>query len=285
MKIIHTIKEMQIESDRMRAEGLKIGFVPTMGFLHEGHLSLIREAGRHSDRIVVSIYVNPTQFGPKEDFAAYPRDFERDRKLAEAEGTDIIFNPPDAEMYPAGHCTHVDVDGLTETLCGASRPGHFRGVTTVVAKLFAAVKPHIAVFGQKDAQQAAVIRRMTVDLNLDVEIVVAPIVREADGLAMSSRNAYLSGSERAEATVLRKSLLAAEEQFRKGEQDAQALVRSAKMMIESKPSARIDYVSIADPDTLQPVDRARSGGLMAVAVFIGKTRLIDNLILPSTEIV
>jgi len=280
MKIIRTIQEMQAESDRMRSDGLKIGFVPTMGFLHEGHLSLIREAGRRTDRIVVSIFVNPTQFGPKEDFAAYPRDFERDRKLAEAEGTDIIFNPPDTEMYPSGHCTHVDVDGLTETLCGASRPGHFRGVTTVVAKLFTAVKPHVAVFGQKDAQQAAVIRRMTADLNLDVEIVVAAIVRETDGLAMSSRNVYLSPSERADATVLRKSLLAAEELFRKGERDASTLVRSVKSMIESKPSARVDYVELSDPDTLQPMDKARSGGLLAVAVFIGKTRLIDNLILP-----
>jgi pantoate--beta-alanine ligase len=280
MKIIHSIKEMQAESDRLREDGLKIGFVPTMGFLHEGHLSLIREAGRRSDRVVLSIYVNPTQFGPKEDFSAYPRDFERDCRLAEAEGTDVIFGPSDAEMYPAGCCTHVDVDGLTETLCGASRPGHFRGVTTVVTKLFTAVKPHLAVFGQKDAQQAAVIRRMTVDLNLDVEIVIAPIVREADGLAMSSRNVTLSPSERADATVLRQSLLAAGELFRKGERDASVLVRSAKTIIESKPSARIDYVSIADPDTLQPLDRARSGDLMAVAVFVGKTRLIDNLILP-----
>lgn len=280
MKIIHSIKEMQTEADRLRADGLKIGFVPTMGFLHEGHLSLIREAGRRTDRIVVSIFVNPTQFGPKEDFAAYPRDFERDRKLSEAEGTDIIFNPVDTEMYPAGHCTHVDVDGLTETLCGASRPGHFRGVTTIVAKLFTAVKPHVAVFGQKDAQQAAVIRRMTADLNLDVEIVVAPIVREADGLAMSSRNVYLSPSERADAVVLRQSLLAAEELFQKGERDASVLVRSVKSMIESKPSARIDYVALSDPDTLQPTDQARSGDLMAVAVFVGKTRLIDNLILP-----
>ncbi len=251
-----------------------------MGFLHEGHLSLIREAGRRTDRVVVSIFVNPTQFGPNEDFAAYPRDFERDRKLTEAEGADIIFNPAAVEMYPPGHCTHVDVDSLTETLCGASRPGHFRGVTTVVTKLFTAVKPHVAVFGQKDAQQAAVIRRMTVDLNLDVEIVVAPIVREADGLAMSSRNVYLSPSERADATILRKSLLAADDLFQKGERDASVLVRSVKSMIESRPSARIDYVALSDPDTLQPMDEARSGALLAVAVFIGKTRLIDNLILP-----
>lgn len=280
MKIIHSIQEMQAESDRMRSEGLKIGLVPTMGFLHEGHLSLIREAGRRTDRVVVSIFVNPTQFGPAEDFAAYPRDFERDRKLSEAEGADVIFSPEAAEMYPPGHRTHVDVDGLTETLCGASRPGHFRGVTTVVTKLFAAVKPHVAVFGQKDAQQAAVIRRMTADLNLDVEIVVAPIVREADGLAMSSRNVYLSPSEREDATVLRKSLLAAEDMFRKGERNAPALLRSVKSMIESKPSARVDYVSLADPETLQSIGEARSGALLAVAVFVGKTRLIDNLILP-----
>jgi pantoate--beta-alanine ligase len=280
MKIIRTIKDMQSESDRMRGEGLRIGFVPTMGWLHEGHLSLIREAGRRSDRTVVSIFVNPIQFGPNEDFAAYPRDFERDRALCEAEGADALFNPSEEEMYPPGRATHVDVDGLTETLCGASRPGHFRGVTTVVTKLFAAVKPHVAVFGQKDAQQAAVIRRMTADLNLGVEIVTAPIVREPDGLAMSSRNVYLSPAQRADAAVLSRALSDAADRFKSGESGASVLIAGARGMIESKPSCRIDYVSIVDPDTLGPVDRARSGALMALAVFVGKTRLIDNIVLP-----
>jgi pantoate--beta-alanine ligase len=280
MKILRSIKEMQSESDRVRGEGLRIGFVPTMGWLHEGHLSLIREAGRRSDRTVVSIFVNPIQFGPNEDFAAYPRDFERDRALCEAEGADILFNPSEEEMYPPGRETHVDVDGLTETLCGASRPGHFRGVTTVVTKLFAAVKPHLAVFGQKDAQQAAVIRRMTADLNLGVEIVTAPIVRESDGLAMSSRNVYLSPAQRADAAVLNRALSAAAGRFQNGESGAPALIAGARGMIESKPSCRIDYVSIVDPDTLRPVDRARSGALMVLAVFVGKTRLIDNIVLP-----
>ncbi len=277
MKTITSVREMQQTANRMREEGKRIALVPTMGYLHEGHLSLIRLAREKADVAVTSIYVNPTQFGPKEDFAAYPRDLARDSALAEGAGNDILFVPTDREMYPAGFQTIVKVEKLTAGLCGVSRPTHFQGVTTIVAKLFNIVKPHLAVFGAKDAQQAIVIKRMTADLNMDVEIAVAPIVREADGLAMSSRNAYLSPQERKEATVLYHSLVAAEQQIKEGERDVQALKRMMQSMIEAAPSSKIDYVEIVDAENLQPLAWIAGDVLIALAVYIGKTRLIDNL--------
>jgi pantoate--beta-alanine ligase len=283
MVIIKTIRKMQAEAERLRLAGKRIGFVPTMGSLHEGHLSLIRMAKRHSDVVVLSIFVNPTQFGPKEDFSKYPRNFDRDEILAKQEGVDIIFYPSDAEMYPKDYLTYVNVEEMTNTLCGASRPGHFRGVTTVCAKLFHAVKPHVAVFGQKDAQQAVVIRKMAKDLNFDLEILVAPIVREPDGLAMSSRNVYLSPEEKADALVLSRSLQMAEQMIRQGERKAAKIIRAIRELIESKKNTKIDYVSIVDPDTLKPLDTVESKALIALAVFIGSTRLIDNSIIQLKE--
>ena len=279
MKVISTIKEMQAQADNLRRSGRKIGFVPTMGFLHEGHLSLIKKAGELSDTVVVSIFVNPTQFGPGEDFEKYPRDFERDEKLAEQAGADIIFYPSTEEMYPENYSTYVNVEDLTHGLCGRSRPGHFRGVTTVVTKLFMCVKPHIAVFGQKDAQQAAVIKRMVRDLNFDINIITAPIVRENDGLAMSSRNKYLSPEQRKEALALYDSLKIAEELIRNGELSPAVIIEKMKERITREPDAKIDYVELVDLETLEPVDRVKGRVLAAVAVFIGSTRLIDNTVL------
>ena len=274
--VIKTVQEMQREADGLRMAGKRIGFVPTMGALHEGHLSLIRRAKAEADVTVVSIFVNPTQFGPGEDLAAYPRDFERDEALCASAGADVIFYPSPEEMYPHPFHTYVQVDHLTEGLCGASRPTHFRGVTTVVTKLFNAVKPHVAVFGQKDYQQAAVIRRMAADLNLDVAIVTAPIVREADGLAMSSRNAYLSNDERREALALSQSLALAEEAIHQGERDVQALRRLMADRIEAEPHARIDYIALVHPDTLEVLTVIGDRVVIALAVVVGKTRLIDN---------
>jgi len=279
MKIIKTVKEMQAEADKLRQQGIKIGFVPTMGYLHQGHLSLIKIAKENSDVVIVSIFVNPTQFGPNEDFEKYPRDFERDEKLAEEAGADIVFYPEVQEMYPENYSTYVTVEHLTEGLCGRSRPGHFRGVATVVAKLFLSVKPHTAIFGQKDAQQAAVIRRMVRDLNFDIEIITAPIVREKDGLAMSSRNKYLSPEERKEALALYDSLKLAENMVSKGERSAETIREMIKQRISQEPHARIDYVELVDTESLEPVDRVEGRVLAAVAVFIGKTRLIDNVVL------
>jgi pantoate--beta-alanine ligase len=276
--VLKTIHEMQTEADRLRSAGKRIGFVPTMGYLHDGHLSLIRVAKQHSDITVLSIFVNPTQFGPKEDFSRYPRDFQRDERLCRQEGVDILFYPSESEMYPDGYSTYVNVEGLTDRLCGASRPGHFRGVTTIVAKLFLAVKPHAAVFGQKDAQQAAVIRKMVFDLNFDLSIVVAPIIREPDGLAMSSRNVYLSAEERTDALALNQSLQKAEFMIRKGERKTGTILRAMEDLIRSKKHAKIDYVEIVDPDTLRPLETVESSAMIALAVFVGRTRLIDNLI-------
>ena len=278
MITIKTIKDMKTEADRLRCAGKRIGLVPTMGFLHEGHLSLIRMAKLHTDSTVLSIFVNPLQFGPKEDFSKYPRDLARDQSMAIKEGVDILFCPPDEEMVLPGFCAFVHVETLTDILCGASRPGHFRGVTTIVAKLFHAVKPHVAVFGQKDAQQAVVIRRMVRDLNMDINVLVAPIVREPDGLAMSSRNFYLSPAERNDALVLSQSLKTAESMIQQGELNAAMIAGAVRGMIESKKSARIDYVAVVDPDTLKPIDRIESKALIAVAVFVGTTRLIDNMV-------
>jgi pantoate--beta-alanine ligase len=278
MIILKTILEMQAEADRLRSAGKRIGFVPTMGFLHEGHMSLVRMAKLHADAVVMSVYVNPLQFGPLEDFTRYPRDPARDEALARREGVDVLFCPADAEMYPAGHKTTVNVEAITEILCGASRPGHFQGVTTVVAKLFLAVKPHCAVFGQKDAQQAVVVRRMTQDLNFAVDILVAPILREPDGLAMSSRNAYLSAEERRSAVVLSRSLEAAETLIREGERDTAVVIGAVRRMIAAQKHARVDYVAVVDPDTLMPLDRIESRALILLAVFVGATRLIDNTV-------
>lgn len=258
-----------------------MGFVPTMGYLHEGHISLVRIAKDSCRKVVASIFVNPTQFGPNEDFARYPRDLKRDAAMCEAAGVDLLFVPPVEEIYPAGSATFVNVEGpLTSTLCGARRPGHFRGVATVVAKLLAIVEPDVAVFGQKDAQQLLVIRRMARDLFFPVEIVAGPIVRESDGLAMSSRNAYLNPDERAQATVLWRSLQEAARMFGEGERRAAKIVAKAREMLASSPLARPDYVELVNNETLSPVQGKIDGtALLALAVFFGKTRLIDNAIL------
>lgn len=278
MKIISTIREMQNESDALRQAGKTIGFVPTMGYLHEGHLSLVRLAKLRADVVVLSIFVNPTQFGPQEDFDRYPRDFERDERLARQEGVDILFAPSAEEMYPPGYCTWVNVEKLTETLCGASRPGHFRGVTTVCTKLFLAVKPHFAVFGQKDAQQAVVIRRMVKDLNFGIDIIVAPIVREPDGLAMSSRNLYLSPEEKMAALVIPQSLRLAENLVKEGERQVPRIISAMREKISTQPEVRIDYIAIVNPETLEPLQQITSEALIAIAAYVGKARLIDNTI-------
>jgi len=271
-------KETQRRCEKLRLEGRTIGFVPTMGYFHEGHLALMRRARAENDVVVVSLFVNPIQFAPGEDYEEYPRDLERDKALAEKEGVDILFAPSVESMYPPGYCTYVEVTGtLTSTLCGARRPGHFRGVTTIVTKLFNIVKPHRAYFGEKDAQQLRVIKRMVEDLNFDVEIVPVPTVREPDGLAMSSRNVYLSPEERKAATVLYRSLKLAQEMIARGERDARRVIEEMRRLIESEPRARIDYVEIVDSNTLEKVDRIKGEVLIALAVFIGKARLIDNV--------
>ncbi|UCE19936.1 MAG: pantoate--beta-alanine ligase [Gemmatimonadota bacterium] len=279
MRTLIDIVEMQSMADGLRKQGNRIGFVPTMGFFHEGHLSLMRKAKELSDVVVVSLFVNPAQFGPGEDFEEYPRDEERDSMLAMKNGCDVLFVPGVEGMYPKGYATYVQVNDLSTVLCGASRPGHFQGVTTVVTKLFNIVKPHVAIFGQKDAQQAIIIRRIAEDLNYGVDIVIAPIVRESDGLAMSSRNMYLNRKERAEAVVLHQSLLEAEKLIAAGERRAHVIREAMKSLITAKDSARIDYVSILDADTLQPLDLLQGRILIALAVRFGKARLIDNTIM------
>ena len=257
----------------------RVGLVPTMGYLHEGHLSLVRHAREESDHVVVSIFVNPTQFGPKEDLSKYPRDLDRDLSLLEPLGVDLVWMPTAEMMYPPGYQTWVDVEAITRPLEGSMRPGHFRGVTTVVAKLFNAVQPHNAYFGQKDAQQAAVIRQMTRDLNFPVEIVVCPTVREPDGLAMSSRNVYLDPEQRKAATVLSRSLRTAKEAYDNGERNAGKLRQIMKEVLASEPLAEVQYVSCTDYDTLEELETVTGKTLLSMAVFVGKTRLIDNLIL------
>jgi pantoate--beta-alanine ligase len=256
-----------------------VGLVPTMGFLHEGHLSLVRRARQECASVVASIFVNPTQFGPQEDLGSYPRDIPRDLELLRSEEVDLVWSPPAGEMYPPGFQTWVTVEEVTRPLEGARRPGHFRGVTTIVAKLFTAVQPQKAYFGQKDAQQAAVIRQMTRDLNFPIQIVVCPIVREPDGLAMSSRNVYLNPAERQAATVLYRSLMAAREEFTAGERNAGKLRRALAEVINREPLAALQYVSCADPVTLEELEGTVTRALLSMAVFVGKTRLIDNLIL------
>lgn len=279
MTVVRDPDKMQALANKIRETDLLIGFVPTMGYLHEGHVSLIRTARQQADIVVLSIFVNPTQFGPGEDLDTYPRDMERDEKIARREGVDYIFYPEARTMYTSEFQTYVNVEQLTRSHCGESRPNHFRGVTTVCAKLFNIVLPHWAFFGQKDYQQAAVIRRMVKDLNMNLEVVVLPTVREEDGLAMSSRNAYLDTEQRKEALCLYESLQMAQDMVRGGQTDAKKIVAAMRKHIESKPTARIDYVSIADPDTLEELDTIKLEAATLLAVFIGKTRLIDNEIL------
>ncbi len=278
-KIVSTVAGMQALSRKVRRRGRSIGLVPTMGALHAGHLSLVTAAKAGCDFVIVSIFVNPLQFGPNEDFNRYPRPFDDDlRKLREA-GVDAVFAPPVEEMYPAGAATKVYVEGLSERLDGASRPGHFRGVSTVVAKLFEAVQPDRAYFGQKDGAQVAVLRKMTRDLNMPVEIVVCPIVREPDGLAMSSRNIYLSAEQRRQALCLRRSLTRVENLFAAGERDAAQLVAAGREVMAGEPTARLDYFAIVNWETLEPLVRVEAEALVAVAARVGETRLIDNVIL------
>ncbi len=282
LKICTTIDEMRTASRAVRRAGKRLGFVPTMGALHEGHLSLVRAARAASDVVASSIFVNPTQFGPNEDLAKYPRSFERDCELLEREGVDLLFAPTAEEMYGTGAVTWVTVEGLSGKLDGRSRPGHFRGVTTVVAKLFHVVEPDVAFFGQKDAAQVAIIRRMVCDLNLAVEIVVCPIVREADGLAMSSRNAYLDPEQRKRALVLHRSLLRVQQLASAGERSAARLLAAGREEFAAENrenSVRLDYFEIVDPDTLDPVEDVSGGALVAVAAYVGNTRLIDNIVL------
>jgi pantoate--beta-alanine ligase len=270
-------------ADRTRAAGRRIGLVPTMGYLHDGHLSLVAEARERADACVASIFVNPMQFGPSEDLSKYPRDLDRDRAVLERAGVETLYLPATGAMYPAGFQTEVTVTKVSAGLCGRARPGHFRGVTTVVTKLFNAVKPHVAVFGEKDFQQLAVIRRMTADLDLGVEIVGMPIVREADGLAMSSRNAYLSAAERTAARCLSRALKAGRAACTGRGCRADDVLAAARAVLTAEPLARIDYVELVDADTIEPIEVIERPALLALAVFIGRTRLIDNAVLAATS--
>jgi pantoate--beta-alanine ligase len=274
--VISTINEVRNIVKEWKTQGLTVGFVPTMGYLHEGHESLIKRANEENDRVVVSIFVNPIQFGPKEDLSTYPRDLERDKVLCKGAGADIIFHPENEEMYFGDFSTFVDMTGLTDELCGKSRPTHFKGVCTVVTKLFNIVAPHRAYFGEKDAQQLAVIKRMVRDLNIDVEVVGCPIVREEDGLAKSSRNTYLSEEERRAATILNKALTEAKSKITNGERVASNIINSITETISTEPLAKIDYVQVVDCFSMEPVSTLDKSVLVAIAVFIGKTRLIDN---------
>ncbi len=278
MQIITTISEMQPFAESLRKQGRSIGFVPTMGFLHEGHLSLMRRARQECETVVVSVFVNPTQFGPHEDFERYPRDEEGDRKKCESAGVDILFMPSAAEMYPEKSTVFVTINGISGILEGAVRPGHFRGVATVVAKLFHIVKPHKAFFGQKDYQQCAVIKRMVKGLNLDVEIVVLPTVREQDGLAMSSRNSYLNSGERRAAAVIYRALVAAEHLAKAGAKEPEKLKNKIQAVLREEQGIEIDYIEIADPESLAPLAMVTDKMVMLVAVRLGRTRLIDNLL-------
>ena len=277
MKVIRTIRELREELWIQRSHGQRLSLVPTMGYFHEGHLSLMDLAREKSDFMVVSLYVNPTQFGPNEDLARYPRDFIRDERLARERGTDVLFYPDNQEMYPDSFCTYVVPEKLANVLCGRSRPTHFRGVTTIVAKLFNIVQPDLAVFGRKDAQQAIIIKRMVSDLNFPIEIVVAPIIRESDGLAMSSRNTYLTPPERQQAPVIFQALMQAAELVQKGERRSAFIEKKISQMIVTADLARIEYIQVVSEKDLQPVEKVEPGTFVAVAVWFGKTRLIDNL--------
>jgi pantoate--beta-alanine ligase len=279
MQVSRTIQELRGALRTPRREGKTIGFVPTMGALHEGHLSLVRLSRQRCDVTVVSIFVNPLQFAANEDLGKYPRTFERDRTMLESEGVDLLFAPTPEEMYPVGATTFVTVEGTTDRLDGVSRPGHFRGVTTVVAKLFHIVQPNRAFFGQKDSAQSAIVRQMVCDLNFPLEVVVGAIVREPDGLAMSSRNAYLSAAERQQALVLSRTLREVERRFTEGEHHAEKLIAAGQAVLAQEPGARLDYLSIVHPDTLKPVATISAPTLVAVAAWVGTTRLIDNVVL------
>lgn len=278
MKIVGTVKEVREQVKEWKKQGLSVGFVPTMGYLHEGHKSLMDAARKGNDKVVVSIFVNPMQFGPTEDLATYPRDLEHDAALCESAGVDLIFHPEPEEMYEKDFCSFVDMTGLTEGLCGKTRPIHFRGVCTVVNKFFNIVTPDRAYFGQKDGQQLAVIRRMVRDLNMDIEIVGCPIVREEDGLAKSSRNTYLSEEERKAALILSKTVALGKE-LAKTEKDANKVVEAMKKNIETEPMAKIDYVEAVDALSMAPVEKLEGTCMLAMAVYIGKTRLIDNTLI------
>ena len=278
MKIVGTVKEVREQVKEWKKQGLSVGFVPTMGYLHEGHKSLMDAARKGNDKVVVSIFVNPMQFGPTEDLATYPRDLDHDAALCESAGVDLIFHPEAEEMYEKDFCSFVDMTGLTEGLCGKTRPIHFRGVCTVVNKLFNIVTPDHAYFGQKDGQQLAVIKRMVRDLNMDIEIVGCPIVREEDGLAMCSRNTYLSPEERKAALILSKTVALGKE-LAKTEKDANKVVEAMKKNIETEPLAKIDYVEAVDALSMAPVEKLEGTCMLAMAVYIGKTRLIDNTLI------
>ena len=279
MKHIESVAEMKAVCREITRSGRTLGFVPTMGALHEGHASLVRASKAQCQATAVSIFVNPLQFGPTEDLDKYPRAMERDSKLLQELGVDVLYAPTAGEMYPPGATTYVEVSGISDRLDGASRPGHFRGVATVVAKLFDIVRPDRAFFGQKDAAQVAVLRRMVRDLDMDVEVVVCPIVREKDGLAMSSRNAYLNPTERKQALVLNRALMRMQFEADAGERDTSKLIETGKSVIAEEPGARLDYFAIVDPDTLEPASDVSRPALVAVAAYVGATRLIDNILL------
>ncbi len=279
MRLVRTICELRKVLSEVRSEGKSIGFFPTMGALHEGHLSLMRAARKETDFLVISIFVNPNQFGPSEDFAEYPRDLEGALEEAEEVGVDLVFAPSTDEMYPAGFATYVLQERLTDRMCGLSRPGFFRGVTTVVAKLFNLVGPCVAYFGQKDYQQSVVVKQMVRDLNMEVEIRVLPTVREADGLAMSSRNKYLKPTERQEALCLYKALNEAKALVAAGESKSEKIIEKMKEIVARAPSAKIDYIVVADPENLEDIETFKGRTLVALAVWIGKTRLIDNILI------
>ncbi|MDQ1454122.1 MAG: pantoate--beta-alanine ligase [Acidobacteriaceae bacterium] len=279
MQVLSTIQEMRLACRAVRQSGQSLGLVPTMGALHAGHIALVRAARAQCDVVAASIFVNPTQFGPNEDFAKYPRPFEQDCALLEGEGVALVFAPQPGEMYPAGASTFVEVGGVGDRLDGASRPGHFRGVATIVAKLFHIVGPDKAFFGQKDAAQVAVLRSMVRDLNFDLELVVCPTLREPDGLALSSRNRYLSASDRARALVLSRALDVIAATYRAGEKDVARLLETGRSVMATEPEVRIDYLQIVDADTLLPLTEAKPGALVAIAAYVGGTRLIDNTIL------
>ena len=282
MEIIRETRAMQQTAERLRMQARRIAFVPTMGYLHDGHLSLMREAKKRADVLVASIFVNPTQFGPNEDLEAYPRDFEKDESLMQEVGVDIVFYPSLQEIYPEGFQTCVTLEQVTQNLCGASRPIHFRGVATVVTKLFNIVKPHVALFGDKDFQQRVVIQRMANDLNFDIEIVGCPTVREPDGLAMSSRNAYLKPEERKEALAIKKSLDSAGNLFQNGERRSKPLSDKVVEILSAQSGLRIDYIKVCDTNTLNEVETIHNEAVLAVAAFVGKTRLIDNCVFKET---
>jgi pantoate--beta-alanine ligase len=283
MQLVLSVEEMQDIADHLRKEGKRIGFVPTMGYLHEGHLSLVRNVKNRCDRVVVSIFVNPTQFGPGEDFERYPRDEEGDKAKLEREGVDFLFTPGKSEMYPSGYQTYVEVPEVSKGLCGEFRPGHFRGVATVVLKLFNIVKPHVAIFGEKDYQQLMVIKRMVKDLNLNIEIIPGTLMREKNGIAMSSRNTYLSPADREKARWIFRSLQKAKELFDSGERRVPSIVQTVEDVLRSKAGVAVQYVEIRDAETLEKIDRINGPAVIAIAVMAGSVRLIDNMIIGRAE--